>query len=773
MKLEPASILGLVFVLASGKLPAGDPRSLRPVDFQRDIRPLLSDRCFGCHGPDAKARKADLRLDLRDGALGARGVKPAVIVPGDASGSELVRRITNSDPDERMPPSEAKKQLAPGEIELIRRWVAEGARWTEHWSLVPPIRAPVPAVHSPGWPHNPVDSFILARLEREGLTPSSEADRRTLARRLSFDLLGLPPSIEDVEAFLADDSPDAFERLADRLLASPHHGERLAVLWLDLVRYADTVGYHGDQDVSVSPYRDYVIRAFNEQKPFDEFTVEQLAGDLLPGSTLEQKVASGYNRLNKTTEEGGAQAGEYLVKYAADRVRTTAGVWMGATLGCAECHDHKYDPYRQRDFYTFAAFFADLDEAGVYKAVGQRPPEVSVPTAEQAAELARLDAEIAKGRQELKAEREKLLKQCRTTLVSAAVAPKTVRVLHRGDWQDTSGEVVEPAVPSTFANFEVGARRATRLDLARWLVSPGQPQAARVLSNRLWKLCFGTGISRVLDDLGSQGEFPVHPELLDRLAVELVESGWSIRHVLRQIVHSSAYRQSSAGTQRLTEVDPQNRLVARQSRFRLEAEMVRDAALAVSGLLVHKLGGRSVKPYQPDGYYAHLNFPLRTYASERGPEQYRRGVYMHWQRLFLHPMLLAFDAPSREECSAERPISNTPRSALALLNDPTFVEAARVFAERILRLESSDPVVRIEWAFRRALAREPAAHEAALLAGLASRQLDRFARDPQAARALIATGNYRVPADLDPALLAAWTMAARAILNLSEFITRE
>jgi hypothetical protein len=610
-------------------------------------------------------------------------------------------------------------------------------------------------------------------MERAGLRPSPEADRVTLIRRLSLDLLGLPPAIEEVEAFLADDRADAYERLVDRLLASPHHGERLAVWWLDLVRYADTVGYHGDQEVSVSPYRDYVIKAFNEQKPFDQFTVEQLAGDLIPDATLEQRVASGYNRLNKTTEEGGAQAGEYLVKYAADRVRTTAGVWLGVTLGCAECHDHKFDPYSQRDFYRFAAFFADLEEAGVYQAIGKRPPEVLAPTAEEASELARLDAAIAQGDTALKQERSALEARVRTTLVSASVPPRIVRVLHRGDWLDSSGEVVEPGVPGAFAPLDTGGRRATRLDLARWLVSRDQPQTARVLANRLWKLCFGAGISRILDDLGSQGEAPVHPELLDWLALELIDSGWNLRHLLRSIVLSRAYRQSSTGTHPASDVDPQNRLAARQSRIRIEAEMVRDSALAVSGLLVRKLGGRSVRPYQPDGYYAHLNFPPRTYTSETDSEQHRRGLYTHWQRLFLHPMLLAFDAPSREECTAERPISNTPRAALVLLNDPSFVEAARVFGERILLEAPGDDRSRAAWAFRQALARRPEPQEVDVLVELAAGQLARYRREPEAAQALIGIGIHRRAVDLDPAQLAAWTMAARALFNLSEFITRE
>jgi hypothetical protein len=525
----------------------------------------------------------------------------------------------------------------------------------------------------------------------------------------------------------------------------------MAMYWLDLVRYADTVGYHGDQEHRISPYRDYVIKAFNDNMPFAQFTVEQLAGDLLPGSTINQRIASGYNRVLQTTHEGGAQDREYRAKYAADRIRNLSGVWMGATLGCAECHDHKYDPYTQKNFYSLAAFFADIDELGAYRGPDKsptlRPPEMEVPSP--------LDPS-----------------RKRLTMVTSAVKPRTIRVLKRGDWMDESGEIVEPAVPHFLKPLDVKERRATRLDLARWLTAPDHPQTARVFVNRLWYLFFGSGLCRTLDDTGSQGEWPTHPELLDYLAVEFIESGWDIKHMVRLMVRSTTYRQSSLETVQLRERDPENRWFARQGRFRLPAEMIRDNALALSGLLVHRPGGDSARPYQPDGYYAHLNFPKRTYQADPDANQYRRGVYVHWQRQYLHPMLKAFDAPSREECTAQRPISNTPLAALTLLNDPSFVEAARVFAARIIREGGTTEAERTHWAWREVLSREPSEREVAALLRLYRQNRAQYESDRGAAQQLVAVGLAPPPNGVDVAELAAWTTLARALLNLNETITR-
>lgn len=817
------------------------------VDFNRDVRPILSDNCFACHGPDKGKRKAKLRLDTREGATADLGGYAAV-VPGDTEKSELVRRILATDPDDVMPPPDSLKKLTEAQKQRLVIWVRAGAPWADHWLFIPPRNVAVPTVNDRKWPRNAIDNFILARLDREGLRPSPEADRRTLLRRLSFDVVGLPPAPEEVEEFLADASPNAYEKAVERRLSSPHYGERMAMLWLDLVRYGDTVGYHGDQTQNIWPYRDYVIKSLNQNKGFDEFTVEQLAGDLLPNASTEQKIASGFNRLNMTTEEGGAQDKEYLAKYASDRVRAVSTVWMGATLGCAECHDHKFDPYSTKDFYRFAAFFADLKETGAYKGGnGSRPPELPLPSSQQEARLKKLESAFAmtaeelsvlrpkiavaqaeweaalastqgaaegkpsepkqidkllevkpadrsKAQQEeitdwfarsrpefaevwirhaaLKQELDQLKREIPLTMISVSIEPRLTRVLNRGDWMDTTGEAVEPGVPHFLRQVGAPSRRATRLDLAQWLVSPDNPMTARVFVNRLWKMYFGTGLSKVLDDLGAQGEWPTHPELLDFLALEFQNGGWDIKQMVRLIVTSATYRQSSLPRPDLKERDPLNRLLARQSRFRLPAEMVRDNALKISGLLAPDVGGPSVKPYQPDGYWEYLNFPKRTYVADTGRNQYRRGVYTHWQRLFLHPMLKAFDAPSREECAAERAVSNTPLAALALLNDPTFVEAARALAELALQQGGLDTDARLNWVFRQALNRVPDPEEREQLSRLLQADQKDFRQHPERAEKLLKTGLKAVCSEMDIPELAAWTSVCRAVLNLHETIVR-
>jgi hypothetical protein len=709
------------------------------IEFNRDVRPILADNCFQCHGPDAGQRKAELRLDTKEGLFGGKDTKP--VVSGKPDESELLLRILSDSGTEKMPPPKSGKKLTTRQIGIVKKWVEQGATWQGHWAYEPVRRPAVPIPQM--WTSNPIDSFIHAKLHEANLKPSPEVDRVTLIRRLHFDLVGLPPTPEEVEKFVNDRSPQAYEKLVDRLLASPHFGERMAVSWLDLVRYADSIGYHSDNPMSVWPYRDYVIRSFNENKPFDKFTIEQLAGDLLPNATRDQKVASGYNRLLMTTEEGGAQPKEYLAKYDADRVRNVSAVWFGSTLGCCQCHDHKYDPFPTQDFYRLAAYFADVQEA----AVGRREPGMALPTPAQEMKLKEYDARIADLKKQtdalrgawdylfkgwdLRKERDRVQKKRNDfattipySLVTRAGPPRTIRVLPRGNWLDDSGTVVLPGVPALFDPPPLtppskggelqGNRRLNRLDLARWIVAKENPLTARVFVNRLWRLHFGHGLSRSLEDFGSQGEWPTHPELLDWLASEFQESGWNVKHMIRLIVTSQTYHQTSTVRPDLRERDPENRLLARQARFRLEAEFVRDNALAVSGLLAPQIGGPSVKPYQPPGYWAALNFPPREWQNDAGASLYRRGLYTHWQRTFLHPGMVAFDATTREECMAERARSNIPQQALVLLNDPTYVEAARVFAQRILK-EGSTPNERLAWAYRRALSRLPTEAEAKVM----------------------------------------------------------
>jgi hypothetical protein len=781
-----------VLALAADAALAGastrEARTGEPIRFNRDIRPILSDRCYICHGPDQESRQADLRLDVRESAL------RNAVVPGRSAESELIQRVASGDPDERMPPPNSnRKPLSAEEIERLRRWIDEGAEYEPHWSLTPPRWTAPPEVSS-DWPRGPIDAFLLAPMQLARLAPSPEADARTLRRRLSYDLLGLPPSPDEADLFAADARPDRHERTVDRLLASVHYGERMAVYWLDLVRYADTVGYHGDQEHHISPYRDYVIDAWNANTPFDVFTRDQLAGDLVADPTVEQRIATGYNRVLQTSHEGGVQAKEYLAKYAADRVRNVSEVWLGATMGCAECHDHKFDPLTQRDFYRLAAFFADIEEKGDFKGAldvspTSRPPEIDVlarPDREEIEEarreIARLEGEGAGSSHgderaerlaRLRARVAELESRKRRTMIVHSVPPREVRVLARGDWMDESGERVEPDAPEAFGRLDRSDRRPTRLDLAEWMMQPEHPRTSRVLVNRLWYLFFGEGLARTLDDLGSQGEWPTHPELLDWAAVELADRGWDVKAAVRAIVESSAYRQSSLETPEHRRVDPQNRLFARQNRFRLPAEAIRDGALETSGLLVLQVGGPSVKPYQPAGYYRHLNFPKREYQQDHGASLYRRSLYTHWQRQYLHPAMKAFDAPSREECTARRAASNTPSASLVLLNDVQFVECARAFAERILREGGATDEARIDWAWREALGRPASPSERAVVMRLLESHRRQFQEDVASAKRLLAVGELPPPADLEPGEAAAWTSAARTILNLDERIVRD
>jgi hypothetical protein len=758
--------------------------------YNRQIRPILADRCFACHGPDSGTREAELRLDTEAGA------HEWAVVPGDPDASEVLSRVTSDDPEMRMPPPDSKKPpLTPAEIELLRAWIAAGARYEPHWAYVPPERPPVPEVSHAAAVRNDVDRFLLARLEARGFEFSPEAAPATLVRRLYFDLTGLPPSLEELDAALADEAPDAYERLVDRLLASEAYGERMASWWFDLVRYASTVGYHGDQEHRITPYRDYVIKAFNENLPFDQFTIEQLAGDLLPNPTMWQLVASGYNRLLQTSHEGGAQDGEYLAKHLADRVRNVSETWLAASVGCAECHDHKFDPYTQDDFYSLGAFFADVDHYGSFEKIAknnnptERPPEMLAWTLPVYREIEKLDAQIAelqrslvgnldtnwpKRQQELlslKRKRIKLQSQFEPTMITQAIEPRQVRILPRGNWMDHTGAVVEPHVPHFLRQVAVEGRRPTRLDLAQWLVAPDQPLTARVVANRLWQRFYGVGLTKTLIDAGTQGEWPTNQELLDWLAVEFMDSGWDVKRLVRQMVTSAAYRQSSLPRQDVEAVDPENRLVARQSRFRLDAEQIRDNALAVSGLLVRQTGGGVSRPYQPAGYYAPLNFPEREYQPTLDANQFRRAVYVHWQRQYLHPWLLAFDAPSREECTAQRAISSTPSAALVLLNDPSFVEAARALAQRALAAAPTDPE-RLPWAWRTATGRAAASEEIAQLQSLLEKHRQYFAAHRADADALLAVGVAPRDEHSDSAELAAWTSVCRALLNLNETISR-
>jgi len=843
MNVRSIPFLALVLTgLSSPLLPAAETPVPAKIEFNRDVRPILSDNCFSCHGPDASQRKAKLRLDDRDEAL-----RKQAFVPGKPDESAIIQRIITSDAEDLMPPPDSHKSLTDSQKEILKRWVLQGAPYQLHWAYEKPAKPTVP------YGEHAIDYLVRRRLAERGLRPSPEADRRTLVRRLYSDLLGLPPTPAEVAAFEKDPSADAWERLVDRVLANPHFGERMALGWLDAVRFADTIGYHSDNPRNVWPYRDWVIRSFNENKPFDRFTLEQIAGDLLPDASQETRVGSAFNRLLLTTEEGGAQPKDYESRMLTDRVRAIGTAWLGQTTGCAQCHDHKFDPFTMRDFYSLGAFFADVQEA----ILGRREDGMIVASPDQQKRLASLEAAVAEARKryesveprinaaqeqweadilaynvtlpELRddskasdgdrktarqvaallkkadrnpqesrvvrdyfrarvnrlhtAERDavaaaerahrEFYEQLPKCLVTVSTPDKrTVRILPRGNWMDETGEIVKPALPRFLPQPDLEGREPNRLDLARWLVSRDNPLTARAIMNRTWKQFFGAGLSRVLDDLGAQGEPPVNPALLDWLACEFMDAGWNVKHMVRTIVTSATYRQVSTPTPEHLAADPYNRELARQSAFRVDAELVRDTALAVSGLLVPRIGGPSVKPYQPDGYWENLNFPTRDYLHDTGDDQYRRGLYVWWQRSFLHPSMVAFDAPSREECTAERNRSNIPQQALVLLNDPTYVEAARAFAARILTECHGSPDDRFHWAWQRALQRNPRSEETTIARDLLQQQLAAYRQNPQAAEKLLKTGIAPRPEGVDPAELAAWTHVARVLLNLHETITR-
>ena len=1002
----------LAFAMA-GLLSAADR-----VDFARDVRPILSDRCFTCHGPDEGTRKAGLRLDTEDGAKKARGAHVPVI-PGDPEKSEMMKRVAPAQPAMRMPPPySGKPGLTAKEVATLRAWIAQGAHWQSHWAFIAPERPETPVVKNKAWVRNPIDSFVLARLEKEGLAPSPAADRARLLRRVTFDLTGLPPTIAELDAFLADKSADAYEKVVDRLLASPRYGERMAVDWLDAARYADTHGYQVDPEREMWAWRDWVITAFNRNVPYDRFTIEQLAGDLLPNATLEQKIATGFQRNHRINSETGSIAEEFQAENLVDRVSTFGEVWLGLTVGCARCHDHKFDPISNHEFYSLYAFFNNVDEVGnggPRDGRGNHKPYLRLPAPELEAQAAAKDEEIAaakKSAQKLEkqfapqeAEWEtsapenqpqwevlraaKLSADNGVTLVQRAdgsilasgakgastyeitgstkianitgfrvelipdaslpgggsgrgeggkgvvtlfevksggkkldlsritadfkseeselnlvirpseqlkrgwgvnpemnkphyavveparmwtpgseseftirigneyegapvgcfrislttsefpeVMPENIsKALHMAADERTEEErgelrryylahpielrraneltaklmgekrAIENKIPTTMVMSEMAAPRDTfvlqrgqydkpgdkvtagvpaflpplpsgmpvnRLALARWVVDPANPLPARVAVNRYWQSYFGTGLVKTAEDFGSQGEAPSHPELLDWLATEFVRSGWDVKAMQRLIVTSATYRQSAQASAALRQRDAENRLLARGPRQRLAAEMIRDEALSVSGLLNDKMGGPAVKIYQPDGLWEQLSAfqGRKLFERAKGGDLWRRSVYAYWKRTVPPPSMTIFDAPTREFCIVRRPQSSTPLQALALLNDEMYIETSRKLAERMMKEGGATPATRLAWGFRVATTRRPQASEVAVLqAGLSRRRLQ-YQKDRGAAEKLLAAGESPRDTKLDVAELAAYTTAASVILNLDEAITR-
>ena len=727
------------------------------ISFNRDIRPILSENCFKCHGPGVPEPMAGLYVHLPG----------KVIRAGDSAASLLIQRVRASDPRMRMPPPSTGKRLSAEQIEVLERWIDEGASFDKHWAFVPPARpaVPRPRVGRPGG--NPIDGFIRTRLESEGLNASPPADRRTLIRRVSLDLTGLPPSRSEVREFLIDPRSDAYEQLVGRLLASPHHGERMAQDWMDAARYADTTGFAADTPRPMWHYRDWVIDAFNSNMPFDQFTIEQLAGDMLPGPTQSQRIATGFHRNSMQALGNNPPKEEFRIKGIVDRLDTTGRVWLGLTISCAECHDHKYDPISQRDYYQLFAVFNNIPHYG--QAFGVHGPRMLVSLED--ASLPGIEGDwLRTDRATLEA------RLAAEGLLTAQVmvemdTPRESHIHVRGNFEN-KGDRVSPGVPEAIGSISDGVK-VDRLSFARWLVDGRNPLVARVFVNRLWQQFFGTGIVRTVEDLGSQGEWPSHPELLDWLAVEFVESGWDIQHMVKLIVTSETYRQTSKADGGLQAGDFYNRLLARGPRQRLPAEQVRDNMLALSGLLSRKIGGPSVYPDQPSHVGEFRDATAGEWKTSPGADRFRRGVYTFWQRMYPYPSMVLFDAPSRERSCIRRNLSNTPLQALVLLNDPVVFEAARAFGGRILlESESSTDPARIEYAFEAALARPSNTAESELFQAFVLKQRQRFAGNPDSADSVI-DGRSPDHASLPAVELATWTMVGSTILALDETITKQ
>ena len=775
-------LLGLALEFVTSRAAAAEPTTPAPVDFGRQIRPILSDTCFTCHGPDEEARDSELRLDTKAGAFVDLDGHRA-IVPGKPQESVLYLRLVNKDEDERMPPPDSGRKLTAEQIELVRRWIEQGAKWEEHWSFVAPKRSSAPAVKNKKWIRNPIDAFVVSRIEAAGLSPSPEASKETLIRRLTLDLTGLPPTLDEVDTFLADQSPSAYESLVEGLLRSPRFGEHMAAPWLDAARYSDTNGYQADQTRTMWPWRDWVIDALNKNMPFDQFTVEQIAGDLLPDATPRQFLATGFNRNHPLNGEGGRIAEESRVDYVVDRVETTGTVWLGLSIGCGRCHDHKFDPISQREFYRLYAYFNSIDESGGVDRGGNAKPVMKIAAPQQARRIAKLEKQIvamkgnrSKSQTAPLADLQKELDQLKEAISETMVmgdrkTPRETFVLIRGQYdKPDKNQRVSPGVPASLHPLKSDAPK-NRLALARWLVDPANPLTARVTVNRIWQQIFGTGLVKTTEEFGSQGERPTHPQLLDHLATELVASGWDVKKLLRLMLTSATYRQSSRTTPELLQKDPTNRLLARSPRYRLSSFAIRDQALALGGLLVNKIGGPPVRPYQPAGIWSDFSLGEIKYKQDHGENLYRRSVYTFWRRS-VGPTIF-FDVTDRQVCSVRPSRTNTPLHSLTLLNDITHVEAARKFAERVMSEGDKQPQARLNRAFRMATARKPTVEEAKILIASLDRLTKQFRADAEAAKKLLAIGESPRSEKLDVVELAAYTGLLNMLLNLDEVITRE
>ena len=787
----------------------------QPVSFNRDVRPILSDRCFNCHGPDEHDREAELRLDRADGPDGAYRTLDGsqAIKPGSLTDSAVWYRLTTEDDDVMPPPDSSIEPLTASEKEIIRRWIEQGAVYEDFWGFVPPRMPAIPAVENSAWSQQPIDRFVLRRLEAEGLAPNPTADRRTLIRRLSLDLTGLPPSREDIRNFLADTSADSYERLVDRLMAEQQYGEHMTKYWLDLVRFADTNGIHHDHYREMTPYRDWLIRAFNQNLPYDQFVKYQLAGDLFPEPTRDQLIASGFNRLHLIIDRGTALPEESFTRNVLDRVTAVGTAFMGLTVQCAVCHDHKYDPITTRDFYQLFAFFNNLDGApetggrqGSDFQRGLQPPYISLASEAQRAQLEALDCRITDVKTQIQQIEQRMstagdeprkktldeeLKQAQQALEKVQAERRTfestipvamvmkekaerrpAHILIRGAY-DNPGERVERDTPAFLPAMKTKDADKSRMDLAEWFVSAEHPLTARVAVNRFWQQLFGVGIVKTSEDFGTQGDWPSHPDLLDYLAVSFIESGWDVRELVKQIVMSKTYRQASEATPDQFKNDPENRLLSRGSRFRMDAEMIRDQVLATSGLLNHELYGKSVKPPQPAGLWKAVSMPSsypRVYEPDTGDRIHRRSVYTFWKRGMPPPQMTILNAPSRESCIARRERTNTPLQALLLMNEPEYLKAARYLAHKTIADHSLSAADRLAVVYETITSQLPDAGETERFLNMVQ-ELEAIYSDNSSLADQLCDG-VQLHEGVSTAELAAWTMLVSTIYNLDITKTR-
>ncbi len=768
--------------IAATENPSASAPTKKKISYSRDIQPILSANCFLCHGPDPEDRKAKLRLDLPEEATKKMRSGYTPIVPGKPEESEVVVRIFSQEETEVMPPPGNHKSLKEEEKKLLKEWIAQGAKYEKHWAFVVPKRPALPQVKNETWARNPIDWFVLARMEAEGLQPSPEADRYTLARRVAIDLTGLPPSLEAVDRFVNDPSPEAYEKFVDELLDSPAYGERWGAVWLDLARYADSNGYADDRPRVIWKYRDWVIQAINKNMPFDQFTIEQLAGDMLPNPTEDQLIATAFHRNTLNNSEGGTNDEEFRNAAVVDRVNTTMQVWMGMTMACAQCHNHKYDPLSQEEYFQFFAIFNNTEDADTNDL---RPTIVTLSQAEKKQQK-ELNAKIGDLQKQLKQAKNKKnlqnqINNLRKKLNGLGVRTPIMRELPdnrkrkthiqiRGNFLD-KGQEVQPGLPQVFHSLPKG-QPVNRLTLAKWLVDPQNPLTARVAVNRYWEQIFGRGLVETSEDYGFRGTLPTHPELLDYLSVEFREKGWDVKQLLRLMVTSATYRQSSKVNPTILEQDPDNRFYGRGPRFRNSAEVIRDQALFVSGLLSKKMYGPPVNPPRP-------NFGLRAafggntdWNTSPGGDKYRRALYTQWRRSIPYPSMSTFDAPNRNVCVVKRPRTNTPLQALVTLNDPVYVEAAQALARRMMKEGGNTPTEKAAYGFRLCLIRPPSQKELDRLVSLYENARERFAQDKKAAGQLATNPLGALPPEMDAVDAAAWTVVGNVLLNLDEMFLK-